>query len=138
MRKILYNLNLNIEIQTRVLRFYVCWTYSEATFRHLQEFEMWCYRRMMRMSYVHHVNQTVLDEMNKEREKLTRMKVPKASYFGHVMRNSKWLLQLFIHAKIEGKRTTMQRLSWLKYSRLDWNDRLYTVRSAVNAVKCDL
>jgi Reverse transcriptase (RNA-dependent DNA polymerase) len=147
MRKILCNMNLNIQIRTRVLRCYVfsvllygaeAWTLTEASIKRLQAFEMWCYRRMMRVSYIHHVtNQTILDRIQKECEIIRTIKVRKASYFGHVMRNEKYtILQLILQGTIESKRGPgRRRISWLKHLR-QWTGMTSTTlfRSAVNKI----
>lgn len=147
LRKILCNMHLSIDIRMRVLRCYVfstllygveAWTLTEATSKRLEAFEMWCYRRMLRISYIYHVtNNTVMQRMNKDLEIMRTVKTRKLSYLGHVMRNEKYhLIQLILQGKIEGKRTQgRRRTSWLKNIR-QWTGMttVHLFRTAVNKI----
>jgi len=45
------------------------WTLTEATPKTLEAFEMWLYRRILRISWVDKVtNETILERMGKEKE----------------------------------------------------------------------
>ncbi|XP_045457900.1 uncharacterized protein LOC123668152 [Melitaea cinxia] len=75
---------------------------GKAMCKKLEAFEMWVYRRMLRISWRDRVrNTTVLQRMGKATEILTTIKRRKLEYFGHVMRNTKKyeLLQLNIQGK---------------------------------------
>lgn len=148
MRTVLCNMKLNIQLRTRVLKCYVfpilmygieAWTLTEDACKRLEAFEMWCYRRMLRVSWMHRVsNVTVLQRMNKEKEVMKTVKERKLSYFGHIMRNDKYnILQLVMQGKINSKRGPgRRRTSWLRNLR-QWTGKTSTdlFRAAVDRIK---
>ena len=83
----------------------------------LEAFEMWIYRKMLKISWVDHItNEEVLRRINTKIEFLVKLKRQKISYFAHVMRGNKYeLLQLIIEGKIEGKHGQIFR-TW------EWTD----------------
>lgn len=148
MRKVLCNLNIGLHLRVRALRCYVfsiltygveAWTLTEAACKRLEAFEMWCYRRMLRISWIYHVtNEAVLQRVRKQKEVLNSIKERKLSYFGHVMRNQKYgLLQLIMQGKFNGKRGPgRRRVSWLRNLR-QWTGMtsMDLFRAAVNKVR---
>lgn len=84
----------------------------------LEAFEMWLYRRILRISWKDKVtNVIVLERMNKEREVMNTVKKRKLEYFGHIMRNEKKydLLITILQGKVYGKQGPgRRRISWLK------------------------
>lgn len=78
MRKVLCSMKTNLQLRTRTLKCYVfltlmygeeTWNLTDATCKRLEAFEMLCYRRMLWISWRHHVtNPTVLQRMRKEKE----------------------------------------------------------------------
>ena len=82
------------------------WTITDATEKRLASFEMWCYRRMWKISWTQHVtNKETLRRMKKETEILNTIKERKMSYFGHILRGDKYeLMRLVVQGKVEGKR----------------------------------
>ena len=77
----------------------------------IDAFEMWVYRRMLRISWMGRVtNVWVLQRMNKEKEVVKNVEIIKLKYFGHIMRNTgKYqILQNIIQGKIEGKPVVME------------------------------
>ncbi|XP_070159794.1 uncharacterized protein [Polyergus mexicanus] len=93
MKRVLCGHDLNLQLKVRLLRCYVfsvllygveSWTLTEATMKRMKAFEMWTYRRMLRISWMDRVtNDTVLDRMRKEGEIERAIKTRKLSYFGH-------------------------------------------------------
>ena len=66
----------------------------------ISAFELWVYRRMLRISWMDHVtNVEVLRRMNTEAELMMLVKKRKLTYFGHVMPIEKCNL---LHVIIEG------------------------------------
>lgn len=64
------------------------WTLKLEQRENIEAFEMWCYRRALRISYVEHVsNDEVLSRMSQSRKLLNRVKSRKLKYFGHVVRH---------------------------------------------------
>lgn len=118
--------DLNLDLRLRFLKCYVwsvllygveTWTLTTTHMNKLEAFEMWLYRRILKISWVDRVtNIEVLRSINKGRELLTDIKRRKISYFGHVMRGQKYeLLQLIVQGKIEGKRGVgRKQMSWLR------------------------
>lgn len=131
MRNLLCDKRLNIHIRYRFVKCYVhstllygaeAWTLKINTMNRLEAFELWIYRRMMKIPWTDYVsNLQVLHRMNKERELLDTIKRRKTAYLGHLMRHNKYeFLQLIMEGKIEGKRGPGRRqCSWLKNIR-DW------------------
>ncbi|KAJ2952534.1 hypothetical protein O0L34_g6852 [Tuta absoluta] len=131
MSDLLCNRSLQVSTRVRLARCYVfsillygseAWTLTEAMAKRIQAFEMWVYRRMLRISWTDKVrNDIVLQRMNKKLEVLNTIKRRKLEYFGHIMRNEKYkLLQLIIQGKIQGRRLPGRRkISWLKNLR-EW------------------
>lgn len=69
-------------------------------------FEMWPYRRMLRISWTDRVsNVEVLIRMGKEMVVLYEVKHRRLEYFGYIILNGKYyFLQLVMEGKIEDKR----------------------------------
>lgn len=148
MSKIFRSHDLNLEVKTRLLRCYIfsvllygaeAWTLTEASSKKLEAFEMWLYRRMLRVPWTDKVsNQEILQRMRKDREVLNTVKRRKLQYLGHVMRNESryQLLQCILQGKVDGKRGPgRRRISWLKNLRT-WFNKTTTelFRLAVNKV----
>lgn len=106
----------------------------------LEAFEMWLYRRMLRVSWMDRItNVKILCRMEKEKEVLNMVKCRKIQYFGHIMRNENrfHLLQSILQGKVLGRRgVRRRRVSWLKNLR-NWFDMntIQLFRAAVNKVK---
>lgn len=126
MNNIFKSHSLPLRTKARLLRCYVftvllygveSWTLTEASMRKLEAFEMWCYRRILRISWVDRItNEEVLRRMDKEREVLNNIKKRKLEYLGHIMRNEHRysLLQLILQGKVLGRRGPgRRRISWL-------------------------
>lgn len=131
MRKVLCCRKLHIKLRVRLLMCYIwpvvmygceAWTLKDETTRRLQAFEMWCYRRMLRISWTQKVrNETVLQRVQMPRKLLQTIKKRKIEYLGHVLRHDRYaLLQLIMMGKVEGKRRAgRKRKSWLRNIR-EW------------------
>ena len=66
---------------------------NRALEKKLEAFEMWVYRRMLKISWIDRLRNTdVLARMGKELEVLYEIKRRKLDYFGHVIRNEKYRL----------------------------------------------
>lgn len=125
-KKILNNRDININLRLRFVKCYVwsvllygmeSWTLKTVTMNRLEAFEMWTYRRLLKIPWTDHVsNQEVLRRLQKEHELLLTIKRRKTAYFGHIMRGPKYeLLRLIIQGRIEGKRGLgRKQMSWLR------------------------
>ena len=70
----------------------------------INAFEMWLYRRMLRIPWTaHKTNEEVLTMMNTKLTLLTTIKQRKTAYFGHIMRRN-GLQRLLADGKLDGKR----------------------------------
>jgi hypothetical protein len=71
-------------------------------FEHLESFEMWCWRRMEKISWTDHVrNEDVLLRVKEQRNILHEIRKRKANWIGHILpRNC--LLQRVTEGKIKG------------------------------------
>ena len=91
------------------------WTIKKAEHRRIDAFELWCWRRLLRVPWTaRRSNQTILKEISPEHSLEGRMLKLKLQYFGHLM----WKINLFektlMLGKIEGRRRRgQQRMRWL-------------------------
>lgn len=99
------------------------WTLTELQCKKIDTFEMWLFRRMLKISWTERINnQRVLEKMGKQKELLTTIKTRTLEYIGHIMRNNQRynVLQLILQGKIEGKISFgRRRISWMK-NLLNW------------------
>jgi hypothetical protein len=133
MRKFFCSRDIPLPIRCRFIKCYIwsillygseCWTVKAATSRRLEAFEMWVYRRMLRIPWTDKVtNATVLQRVGRERELLVTVKRKKLAYFGHILRNRKYVMQqLMIFGRIEGnRRRGRPRTTWLD-NIIRWTD----------------
>ena len=94
---------------------YESWTIKKAEHQRIDAFELWCWRRLLRVPWTpKRSNQSILREINPEYslEGLT-LKL-KLQYFGHLMRMADSLEKSLMLGKIEGrKRRRHQRMRGL-------------------------
>jgi len=78
------------------------WTLRAVDQKHLESFEMWCWRRMEKISWTDHVrNEEVLLRVKEQRNILCEISKRKANWIGHILRRN-YLLQHVIEGKIKG------------------------------------
>ena len=78
------------------------WTLRAVDQKHLESFEMWCWRRMEKTSWTDHVrNEDVLLRVKEQRNILHEIRKRKANWIGHILRRN-CLLQRVIEGKIQG------------------------------------
>ena len=81
------------------------WTIKKAEHRTIDAFELWCWRRLLRVPWTaSRSNQSILKENNPEYSLEGRMLKPKLQYFGHLMRRIDSLAKVLMLGKIEGRR----------------------------------
>ena len=79
------------------------WTLRSTDQKHLESFEMWCWRRMEKISWTDHVrNEEVLLRVNEQRKILHEIIKRKANWIGHILRRN-CLLKQVIEGKIKGQ-----------------------------------
>jgi hypothetical protein len=60
------------------------WTLRAVDLKHLESFEMWCWRRMEKISWIDHVRkEEVLLTVKKQRNILDEISKRKANWIGH-------------------------------------------------------
>jgi hypothetical protein len=84
------------------------WTLQKIDQMYLESFEMWCWRRVEKISWTDHVRNEVLHRVKEERNILHTIKRRKANLIGLILRRS-CLLKLVIEAKLEGRIEMMGR-----------------------------
>ena len=79
------------------------WTLRAVDQKQLESFEMWCWRRMEKISWTDHVrNEEVLLRVNEQRNILHEIRKRKANRMGHILRGN-CLLKQVIEGKIKGE-----------------------------------
>ena len=91
------------------------WTIKEAEHWRINTFELWCWRRLLRVPWTaRRSNQSILKKINPEYSLEGLMLKQKLQYFGHLMQRSDLLEKTLMLGKIEGKRRRRQhRMRWL-------------------------
>ena len=78
------------------------WTLRAVDQKHLESFEMWCWRRMEKINCTDHVrNEEVLLRVKEQRNILHEIRKRKANWIGHILRRN-CLLQRVTEGKIQG------------------------------------
>ena len=97
------------------------WTIKTAECRRIDAFELWCWRRPLRVPWTaRRSNQSILKEINPECSLDGPMLKLKLQYFGHVMQRTDSLEKTLMLGKIEGgRRRGWQRMRWMA-SRTQW------------------
>ena len=91
------------------------WTIKKAEHRRIDAFELWCWRRLLRVPWTaRRWNQAILKEISPEYSLGGLMLKLKLQYFDHVMWRADSLENTLILGKIEGRRRRgQQRMRWL-------------------------
>ena len=81
------------------------WTIKRAEHRRTDAFELWCWRRFLRVPLTaRRSNQSILKEISPEYSLEGLMLNLKLQYFGHLMRRTDFLEKSLMLGKIEGRR----------------------------------
>ena len=91
------------------------WTVKKTEHRRTDAFELWCWRRLLRVPWTaRRSNQSILEEISPEYSLEGLMLKLKLQYFGHPMWRSDSLEKTLMVGKIEGgRRRGWQRMRWL-------------------------
>ena len=90
------------------------WTIKEAEHRRMDAFELWCWRRLLRVPWIaKRSNQSILKEISPGCSLEELMLKLKLQYFGHLMRRADLFEKTLMLGKIEGRRRGRQRMRWL-------------------------
>ena len=85
------------------------WTLRAADKKYLESFEMWCWRRMEKISWTDHVrNEEVLLRVSEQRNTLHEIRKRKANWISHILSRN-FLLKQVIEGKIKGQMEMTRR-----------------------------
>ena len=86
------------------------WTVKKAERRRIDAFELWCWRRLLRVPWTaRRSNQSILKEISPGCSLEGLMLKLKLQYFGHLMRRVDSLEKTLMLGGIGGRRTTVQK-----------------------------
>jgi len=110
-KRTLFTSTLDLELRKKLVKCYVwsialygaeTWTFRAVDQKQLESFEMWCWRRMEKISWTDHVrNEDVLLRVEEQRNILHEIRKRKANWIGHILRRN-CLLQRVTEGKIQG------------------------------------
>ena len=90
---------------TIVVYGYESWTLKKSECRRIDAFELWCWRRLLRVLWTaRRSNQSILKEISPEYSLERLMLKLKLQYFGHLMRRTDSFEKTLMLGKIEGRR----------------------------------
>ena len=105
-------------VQAMVFPVIVCrcesWTVKKAERRKIDAFELWCWRRLLRVPWAaRRSSQSILKEISPGCSLEGLMLKLKLQYFGHLMRRADSLEETLMLGGIGGRRRGRQRMRWL-------------------------
>ena len=91
------------------------WTVKKAESQRIDTFELWCWRRLLRVPWTARTsNQSILKEISPRYSLEGLMLKLKLQYFGHLMRRADSFEKTLMLEKIEDRRRRgQQRMRWL-------------------------
>ena len=117
-KKTLFTSILDLNLRKKLVKCYIwsmalygaeTWSLRVAYKKYLESFEMWCWRRMEKISWTNHVrNEEVLLRVNGQRNILHEIRKRKAYWIGHILRRN-CLLKQVIEGKIKGEMEVTRR-----------------------------
>ena len=85
------------------------WTIRKAEHRRIDAFELWCWRRLLRVPWTaRRSNQSILKEISAEYSLEGLMLKLKLQYFGHLMQRTDSLEKTLMLGKIECRKRTIE------------------------------
>ena len=117
-KKTLFTNKLDLNLRKKLVKCYIwsmalygaeTWTLRAADQKHLESSEMWCWRRMEKISWTDHVrNENVLLRVNEQRNILHEIRKRNANWIGHILHRN-CLLKHVIEGKIKGEMEVTRR-----------------------------
>ena len=90
------------------------WTRKRAECRRIDAFELWCWRRLLRVPWTaRRSNQSILKEISPEYSLEGLMLKLKLQYFVHLMQRADSFGKPLMLGKTEGRRRGQERMRWL-------------------------
>ena len=122
LRKTLTSRKINLALRIRLVKTYVwstllycceLWTISSTMQKRLEAFEMWCYRRILRISWTERkTNEEILNMMDIERSLILTIRKRQLTYFGHLSRHN-GIQKDILDGRVPGTRARgRQRQKW--------------------------
>ena len=109
-KRTLFTSTLDLELRKKLVKCYVwsmalygagTWTLRAVDQKHMESSEMWCWRRMEKISWTDHVrNEDVLLRVKEQRNIFHEIRKRKANWIGHILRQN-YLLQRVTEGKIQ-------------------------------------
>ena len=99
------------------------WTIKKAECQRIDAFELWCWRKLLRVSWTaRRSNQSIVKEISPEYSLEGLMLKLKLQYFDHLMQRTSSLEKTLMLGKIKGRRRRgRQRMRWSN-GITDWMD----------------
>jgi hypothetical protein len=111
-KKNLFTSKLELNLRKKLVKCYIwsialcgaeTWTLRKVDQKYMESFEMWCWRRMEKISWTERVrNEEILHRVKEERTIVHTIKRRKANWIGHILRRN-CLLKHVIEGKEEGR-----------------------------------
>ena len=90
------------------------WTVKKAERRRIDAFELWCWRRLLRVPWTaRRSHQSILKDTSPGCSLEGLMLKLKLQYFGHLMQRADSFEKILMLGKIEDRRRGRQRMRWL-------------------------
>ncbi|KAL4132882.1 hypothetical protein QTP88_009959 [Uroleucon formosanum] len=113
--KLLTSKNIHLNIKKRLIKTYVwsvatygceTWVINDTEKKQLEAFEMWCWRRMERISWIERkTNEEVLRTVGEKRTLIDAIRGRRWKMVGHALRHPEELHNIILEGMIEGKKT---------------------------------
>ena len=97
-KRALFTSTLDLELRKKLVKCYIwsialygaeTWTLRAVDQRHLESFEMWCWRRMEKISWTNHVrSEDILLRVKEQRKILHEISKWNANWVGHILRRN--------------------------------------------------
>ncbi|PNF43874.1 hypothetical protein B7P43_G02808 [Cryptotermes secundus] len=127
-KKNLFTSKLELNLRKKLVKCYIwsvalygaeTWTLRTGDQKHLESFEMWCWRRMEKISWTDYVrNEEVLIRVSEQRNILHEIRKQKANWIGHIL-CSNCLIKEVIEGKTEGQIEVTRRRGRRRKKMLD-------------------
>ena len=89
------------------------WAIKKTECQRIDGFELWCWRRLLRIPWTARRSTSQLKEINPEYSLEGLMLKLKLQYFGYLMQRADSFEKTLMLGKIEGRRRGWQRMKWL-------------------------
>ena len=107
--------NLKLDLKLRLLRTYIfpivsyaseTWTYNSNIKNKINAFEMWCYRRILKIAWTDKItNEEICNRIDRKESLIHNIYKRKMRFAGHVIRDSSGeLTSIILEGMVEGKR----------------------------------